>query len=134
MTKLHSLPHARSRAVALGVSRNRIKQRLVTLYGEEVAEQTLPRIMQIVTDNRRPPRCAPLSQEDVILIAYPDHVQAPGRPPLEMLDRFITRELDGLVSGVHVLPFYPSSGDKGFAVSTTVRLIRIWAPGEIWTG
>ncbi|MBI3761325.1 MAG: sugar phosphorylase, partial [Chloroflexi bacterium] len=45
-----------------------------------------------------------------------DQVREPGVPPLRTLADFCERHLAGLVSGVHLLPFYPSSSDDGFSV------------------
>ena len=54
---------------------------------------------------------------DVWLIAYPDHFQRAGEPPLETLRRFHLDHLAGSFNGVHVLPFFPSSSDAGFSVT-----------------
>jgi glycosidase len=43
-------------------------------------------------------------------------VQSPGRPPLKVLAEFSRAHLAGLVSGIHILPFYPSTSDDGFSV------------------
>ncbi len=58
----------------------------------------------------------PLSQEDAILITYPDQLLEPGVPPLRTLASFAERHLRQIVSGIHILPFYPWSSDDGFAV------------------
>jgi len=57
-----------------------------------------------------------LTERDSILITYPDGVRAPDLPPLQSLARFCEERLQGLVSGIHLLPFYPSSSDDGFSV------------------
>jgi glycosidase len=62
-----------------------------------------------------PPRVG-LNQRDAILITYGDQVRAPGRLPLKSLTDFSDEFLAGLVSGIHVLPFFPYSSDDGFAV------------------
>ena len=36
--------------------------------------------------------------------------------PLQALAQFAGTYLDGVVSGIHILPFFPSSSDDGFAV------------------
>ena len=35
---------------------------------------------------------------------------------LKALDRVLKRHFSGVFGGVHVLPFFPSSGDRGFAM------------------
>jgi len=47
----------------------------------------------------------------VMLITYPDSLG----PDLAGLRQVLDRFFDGAVTGVHVLPFYPSSSDRGFS-------------------
>lgn len=56
------------------------------------------------------------SQRDVLAITYGDSILRPGEKPLATLRRFLDEHADGLLSGVHILPFYPWSSDDGFAV------------------
>lgn len=56
------------------------------------------------------------SHDDVMLITYGDSVRRDGEPPLSTLLHFVREHLAEVVSGVHVLPFYPSSSDDGFSV------------------
>lgn len=57
-----------------------------------------------------------ITQKDVFLITYPDQISQPGRVPLATLADFCKTYLDGAISAIHVLPFYPSSSDDGFSV------------------
>jgi len=57
-----------------------------------------------------------LSERDAILITYGDQVRKEGDSPLHTLDRFLSAWAAGVVSAVHILPFYPSSSDDGFSV------------------
>jgi sucrose phosphorylase len=43
-------------------------------------------------------------------------VRQPGILPLQSLDSFVRARLTGLISGIHLLPFYPASSDDGFSV------------------
>ncbi len=43
-------------------------------------------------------------------------MQETGRPTLATLSDFCSERLRGLVSGIHLLPFYPWSSDDGFSV------------------
>ena len=54
--------------------------------------------------------------KDVVLVTYPDQVKKKGEPPLKTLGRFCQEHLSGLVSTVHILPFFPWSSDDGFSV------------------
>ena len=58
----------------------------------------------------------PLTQRDALLITYGDQVRADGVPPLQTLAAFCEQHLRGVVSGVHILPFYPFTSDDGFSV------------------
>jgi len=57
-----------------------------------------------------------LDETDVVLITYADTFSYPGVLPLRVLTRFARGRLGGAVSIVHLLPFFPSSGDGGFSV------------------
>ena len=56
------------------------------------------------------------SQRDVIVISYGDSFLRTGEKPLATLKRFLDEHCQGMLSGVHILPFYPWSSDDGFAV------------------
>ncbi|MEN8174194.1 MAG: alpha-amylase family glycosyl hydrolase [Pseudomonadota bacterium] len=98
----------------------RIRARLVYLYGEEQADALVARIAVIAHNHveHRPIRRtgALWSQKDVCLITYGDSVQNPSERPLETLGKFLHENLKDLVTTVHILPFYPSSSDGGFSV------------------
>ena len=61
-------------------------------------------------------RTSELTARDAILITYGDQVRAPGVAPLRTLADFCRVHLAGVVSGVHILPFFPYSSDDGFSV------------------
>ncbi len=56
-------------------------------------------------------------ENDLWLIAYPDHVREPGRRSLATLAELLAGPLAGLATGVHVLPLHPATSDGGFAVA-----------------
>lgn len=51
-------------------------------------------------------------QNEVMLITYADSM---GRD-LKELETALAKHFEGAVTGIHILPFFPSSGDRGFAV------------------
>ena len=57
-----------------------------------------------------------ISQRYVLLITYADQVRKGAERPLKVLAEFCARHLKGVVSGIHLLPFYPWSSDDGFSV------------------
>ena len=57
-----------------------------------------------------------LTERDAILITYADQLQEPERAPLGSLASFLEERVRGPITGLHLLPFYPSSSDDGFAV------------------
>lgn len=90
--------------------------KLTLLYGAEMGSATLERLVRLIADQPIAPRFNPLSERDMILIAYADHVQNPGLTPLATLHRFLKSYLADLINTVHLLPFYPYSSDDGFSV------------------
>lgn len=92
---------------------------LTLLYGAERAAELSTRLEALVERycGRIPiPDTSDLSEGDLFLISYPDQVQAEGQPALQTLGEFCESHLRGLVSGIHILPFYPWSSDDGFSV------------------
>jgi len=63
-----------------------------------------------------PPRAPGLTARDAILITYGDQVRAPAQAPLQTLSDFCAVHLSDVVSGIHILPFYPYSSDDGFSI------------------
>lgn len=51
-----------------------------------------------------------------MLITYGDTLTALGEPPLQTLHRFLQARFMGVISAVHILPFFPFSSDDGFSV------------------
>lgn len=96
---------------------NDIRERVATVYGHNEASAITERIAALIQANRRTPRYQPLDQGDALLIAYADHFRSADKSPLQTLADVRETLLHDQVSGVHVLPFFPSSGDGGFAVS-----------------
>ena len=96
----------------------RIYDHLGRIYDADVADELLPRLIELLPPPpQNPAREALFDQTDVMLIAYGDQVREPAVPPLESLRRFLAEHTRGVVSGLHLLPHYPSSSDDGFAVT-----------------
>lgn len=56
------------------------------------------------------------SEKDVILITYGDIVADPQQKPLQIMSELTRRYLKGVFNTIHILPFFPSSSDRGFAI------------------
>ncbi len=99
-----------------------LRGHLRALYGDAGGEALADTLVAEATAFRRAhphpavPPARRLSATDAFLISYPDQVRVPGEAPLATLHRLLRGPLAGAVSGVHVLPFQPSSSDDGFAV------------------
>ena len=96
-------------------------QNLTVLYGEGGASYLAKRIMAIAMGElmARPAEHAdpkPLSAADRMLICYGDSVRDEPGMPLSALRQFATQYLQNSISTIHILPFFPSSSDDGFAV------------------
>lgn len=99
------------------------EEHLRFLYGESAAAEIYSRLVEYWREHGFEANCAAdgernllLSQRDVLLITYADQVQEVGVARLKTLGNFLKANLSGVVSGVHILPFYPSSSDDGFSV------------------
>ena len=94
---------------------------LIQLYGTEQGQrmhqdlrQMASRTAGAVAKQQKPVLAS--ATAEAILICYGDGVQRSGTMPLQALAQFAQSHLDGVVSGIHILPFFPSSSDDGFAV------------------
>lgn len=98
---------------------NRLEDRFHRLYGDRAPEcvRRLKLLISPYEDRFCPvPHSARWSQGDNVLITYGDMVHRPHEKPLKTLCRFLQRHAAGSIDTVHLLPFFPSSGDDGFSV------------------
>ena len=104
--------------------RKNIQELISFLYGQEQVNDLTSSLWQrIETFKHNYPQFQEnfssqqmLTQEDVILITYGDQFREPNRSPLYSLNEFLQSNLIDVISGVHILPFYPYSSDDGFSV------------------
>lgn len=115
----------------VGLSENqraKVDERIARLYGEDRVEQISDEIDRLVkvhnahkTDDIRR-READLNgtrftERDIVLITYGDLIVSKNQTPLQALSSFVEVFFKGLISTVHILPFYPYSSDRGFSVT-----------------
>jgi glycosidase len=98
-----------------------VKHHLSFLYGERVAPGIEEALENLIGKTRqelqeRSSGSSKPSEADCMLITYGDQVHSAGEPPLKTLKKFLSSRADGVISAVHILPFYPSSSDDGFSV------------------
>jgi len=94
-------------------------EHLIALYGNDLGRAAASRVAALLEKYRGripQPRASGLTERDAILITYGDQVRAPDQAPLQTLADFCAAHLCDVVSGVHILPFYPYSSDDGFSV------------------
>ena len=96
-----------------------IRDRLRRLYGDDLGSRTAVRLERHLEAWRarlpaRPPRL--FDERDMLLITYADTFTTPGEIPLRTLHSFAARHLRPLISGLHMLPFFPWSSDYGFSI------------------
>ena len=97
----------------------RIRNLLSQIYGLRTGGAIFPEVESIISKYRGQipsPRGRGLSERDAILISYPDQVQESGEAPLKVMGEFCDNYLNGVVSAIHILPFFRWSSDDGFSV------------------
>ncbi len=109
--------------------KERLTARLTHLYGIEAAKKCcseIEHILQIFYAYKSPEMIAldkefdpaqRFTEKDIILITYGDLIQSEDSLPLETLSRFSKRYFNGVINTLHILPFFPYSSDRGFAVT-----------------
>ena len=95
-----------------------VRQRLNKIYGEVTGRLAFERISPLIEKfpAQKRKKQGYFSQEDVILITYGDSLQKPGQTPVATLHEFADGYLNGAISCIHFLPFFPYSSDDGFSV------------------
>lgn len=88
---------------------NQVTQDLRDLFGPEGAER-----LAWLTQAPTYAGASRFTQDDVMILAYPDHIYASG-PTLEALSAILSERFGALASSLHLLPPFPSTSDWGFA-------------------
>ncbi len=125
--------------------RDRMLQRLKVLYPDSVSGSALAeieRILQVFYAHKpldlieREKHFNPadrFTERDVILITYGDLLYKKHQSPLETLGDFCGAYLKGTINTIHILPFFPSSSDRGFSIinfETVDPLLGSWSDIE----
>ena len=56
------------------------------------------------------------SQNTIVMITYADTIEDKTTLPINSINKFLKTCCDDIFEIVHILPFFPSSSDKGFSV------------------
>ncbi|MFH2064939.1 MAG: sugar phosphorylase [Pseudomonadota bacterium] len=96
----------------------KIRKRLIHIYGQEKGNQACKRIYPILESFPAKAKVKKeyFSEKDIVLITYGDSLQSADASPLETLCLFAVKQLKNRFSAIHILPFYPYSSDDGFSV------------------
>lgn len=108
----------------LSLLRFRLEEHLQSIYaGVELGMEYAELADRLITSMRLSDDCVTptpfsnsWSEKDIVLITYGDSILGKGTRPLQELHGFLNRYLRGIINSVHILPFFPSSSDDGFAV------------------
>ncbi len=67
---------------------------------------------------------ANINEKDILLITYADTIKSKKNKPLNVLNDFLKNFIKNSINIVHILPYYPSSSDGGFAVTDFFKVDR----------
>jgi glycosidase len=110
--------------------RERLRARLLRLYGQETAARTLLELERLVRVHRahKTPELEEaerqfdqrerFTEKDLMLVTYGDMVRGRGKTGLAALGELLgaLRQGESPFSSLHVLPFFPYTSDRGFSV------------------
>lgn len=104
--------------------RDRVRQHLEVIYAEVPGVEADAGLVASLLDTMRlgaevqapEPYVNHWSERDALLITYGDSLLGVDEKPLHTLKRFLDAHANDVLSGVHILPFYPWTSDDGFAV------------------
>ena len=100
--------------------RRRIGEHLLFIYPDLPVDPLIEGLVEEIGMGRNlqppSPHSTNWSEEDCVLITYGNTIKNDTEKPLHTLHRFLNNYLDGVISTVHILPFFPFSSDDGFSV------------------
>ena len=91
----------------------RLASQLALLYRPEVLRGLTTELLDLAPFHADVEAAA---RNDCMLIVYADTIVTEGEPPIVTLERFLGNHVGDVFGRLHVLPFFPSSTDDGFAV------------------
>lgn len=109
-------------------ARKKMFNRLCFLYGKKKAETLMPELERVlkVHHAHKPEKLIEkekdydsrelFTERDMILITYGDIIKSRKNTGLNTLHQFVKKYNRGAINTLHILPFFPYSSDKGFAV------------------
>ncbi len=84
-------------------------ERLLQVYYAHKSEEMITWESSFDPENR-------FTEKDVILITYGDFIKGPKQKPLQTFAEFCHTHFKRAFNTLHILPFFPYSSDRGFAV------------------
>ncbi len=98
--------------------KKRVAFRLRFLYRDRYTEKIQNRFFHLINSYKtgKDKPHDKWNEKDIILITYGNSIKKESKKGLESLHDFI-RELNGVFSILHILPFFPYSSDDGFSVT-----------------
>jgi sucrose phosphorylase len=99
-------------------TKSKIRNRLNRIYKKTLSEEWINDLCDFIDERKnKTPRNRPgWDEKQVFLITYGDMIRNKGESPLQTLRRFALDKLKGMISTIHILPFFPYSSDDGFSV------------------
>lgn len=105
-------------------AREKIIGKLCYLYGENKGKATWLKLEKMLNEFLASYKCEAtevkpeerFTEKDSVLITYANSFYRRGEKPLKTLNYFLQKYLAGAINGVHILPFFPYSSDRGFSV------------------
>ncbi|MGD9487378.1 MAG: sugar phosphorylase [Calditrichaceae bacterium] len=109
-------------------SEKKIREKLNLLYGSDCGDscyKEIARTMKVYYAHKTPEMIKfeelfnaanRLTEKDTILITYGDLISSTNEKPLETMAELCKTYLEGAFNTIHILPFFPYSSDRGFAV------------------
>ena len=99
------------------IYKNKISKIEIDKYSEQICK-----LINKFNENKNYFRENDWSQKTFLLISYADNLSSKNEKPIKTLDKFLIKNLKKTLECIHILPFYPSSGDGGFSVTNHLKV------------
>ena len=92
---------------------NAIYSYILTSSEIEKISNNIIKLLKVNYNNKN----ANINEKDILLITYANTIKSKKNKPLTILNEFLNNFIKNSINIVHILPYYPSSSDGGFAVT-----------------
>lgn len=104
-------------SIQISLVKKNLQQILAGVYSPQQLQSLIPNLEKIIVQfSNIGSNKQWVDESDVMLITYGDSIKGKNEAPLKVLNTFLNRYAQEILSAVHILPCFPYTSDDGFSV------------------